>query len=193
MLKTISEKKAEAILAENSPWIQTLSERYRIPQAVIKAILYMEMTGMDIMDPIADAVVRTGLFSKKDSSTGYAQIFGWVGIKAVNFAADRGMTDYEKLHIPSDRRLDPRNQDDVRLMWKYLRSNKETNMEVAVLNMLCAAEEMTGRIDFSTYSEEELKLVLTRYNADTDHITRYGEEAYRHYLRYLESEKKESV
>ena len=193
MLKTISDKKAEEILEEYSPWIMTLSERYRIPQAVIKAILYMEMTGMDIMDPIADAVVRTGLFSKKDSSTGYAQIFGWVGIKAVNFAADRGLTDYAKLHIPSDRRLDPCSQDDVRLMWKYLRSDKKANMEVAVLNMLCAAEEMTGRIDFSGYSEEELKLVLTRYNADTDHITGYGEEAYRHYLRYLESEKKESV
>ena len=186
MLKTISEKKAEEILKENDSWIRTLSERYRIPQAFIKAILYMEMTGMDILDPIVDAIVSTGLFSKKDSSTGYAQIFGWVGINAVNFAADKGLTDYEKLHIPSDHRLDPADENDVRLMWKYLNCNQNANIEIAVLNMLYAADEMTGRIDFDSYSEQELKLILTRYNADTDQVTAYGEKAYGHYLRYVE-------
>lgn len=185
MLKTISEKKAEEILRENDSWIRTLSGRYQIPQAFIKAILYMELTGTDILDPIVDAVVHTGLFSKKDSSTGYAQIFGWVGINAVNFAADRGLTDYKKLHIPADHRLDPADEQDVRLMWKYLNRDPNANIEVAVLNMLCAAEEMTGRIDFDSYSEQELKLILTRYNANTDHVTAYGEKAYSHYLRYL--------
>ena len=57
-------------------------------------------------------------------------------------------------------------------------------MTAAALNLLSAAEEKTGRIDFPSYSPEELKLIFTRYNGTVPHITPYGEAVYRHYLRY---------
>lgn len=70
------------------------------------------------------------------------------------------------------------------MIWTRLNTDTKFNLELAALNLLAAAEEMTGRIDFGGYSADELKLVLTRYNADVKHITAYGEAAYQHYLRY---------
>ena len=185
MLRLISDKRTETILRQKEPVIAALSAKYSVPAAFIKAILYMEMTRIDIMDTVADAVVLSNLFSKKDSSTGYAQIFGRVALNAVNSALDHGISDFLYIKLDTAHRLDPDNPADVRAVWKYLRHNINANIEAGVLNMLSAAEEMTGRIDFSSYSEEELKLILTRYNANTHKITKYGEEAYSHYLRYL--------
>ncbi|MBQ3955887.1 MAG: hypothetical protein II680_08355, partial [Clostridia bacterium] len=49
-------------------------------------------------------------------------------------------------------------------------------------------EEMTGRYSFDGCTEAELKRILTRYNANVKSVTPYGEEAYRHYLRYASPE-----
>ena len=190
--KTISPRRAEKILARYAPWIRELSGKYGVPPEVIRAILYKEMTDTDILDAAADLAVRTGLFRKKDSSTGYGQIFGRVGLNAVNFAADRGLTTYEALGLPAGRRLEADILGDVRTVWRLLHKNPRANIEISTLNLLSAAEEMTGRIDFAGYSPEDLKLVLTRYNADVRHVTPYGEEVYAHVLRYRElADKKE--
>lgn len=184
MLKLISPRRAEKILKAQGAWIDTVAARCGVPAAMIRAILYQEMVEIDLMDVLADLAVWSNLTAKKDSSTGYAQIFGRVGLNAVNFAVDRGLTDYAALGIGSDHWLDSTNRADVRLMWKLLHSNKRANIEIAALNLLCAAEEMTGRTDFAGFSEQELKLVLTRYNANVRSVTPYGERAYAHYLRY---------
>ena len=185
----ISEKRAEKIIEKYDAWITEVAGRYKMPSAAIKAILYKEMIMIDIMDVLADIAVWTGLFSKKDSSTGYAQIFGAVGLDAVNFASDRGLADYESLGIHCDHRLDRSGIKDVRLVWKLLRFNRRANIEIASLNILSAAEEMTGRTDLADFTDEELMLTFTRYNANARHITPYGEDVFRHYLRYLNKEK----
>ncbi|MBO5998850.1 MAG: hypothetical protein J6P87_04100 [Lachnospiraceae bacterium] len=179
MLKLISQRRAIKILNRYDAWIKEVSGKYSVPSTVIKAVLYKEMTGIDILDPLADLAVLSGLFHKKDSSVGYAQIFGRTAIRAINFAAARGIIDYASLGLPSGRIPDPDNEKDIRSMWKYLRKNRYANIEAAALNLLSCAQEMTGRIDFTGFSDDELKLVLTRYNADTDHITAYGEEVFR--------------
>ena len=193
MLKLYSPKKAEEIIQSYDEWIRTVSKRYHISAAVIKSILYMELVRIDIMDPLADLAVSSNLFHKHDSSTGYSQIFGAVGLKAVNFAEERGISDYKTLRIPSDHHLDVKNPEDVRLVWNFLKDDRKANIEIAALNLLAAAEEMTGRIDFDHYTDEELKLILTRYNADTDHITPYGEEAFGHYLRYQKKDEEKQM
>ena len=73
----------------------------------------------------------------------------------------------------------------MRLVWRVLRFNRRANIEIASLNILSAAEEMTGRTDLADLTDEELKLTFTRYNANTRHITPYGEDVFRHYKRYL--------
>lgn len=184
--KLIRPKRAHRILEEHADWIETVSARYGVPSAAMKAVFFQEMTLMDVMDPIADFVAFTGVFSKKDSSTGIAQIFGYVGLNAANFAVDRGLATYESLGISSKRRLSPDNRDDVRLMWRLLHRNPRFNIELATLNLLVAAEEMVGRTDFDSFTAEELKLVFTRYNADVKYITPYGEQVYEYYLQFCE-------
>ena len=136
MLKLISPRRAEKILKTQSEWIRTVAARYGVPAAVIRAILYQEMIEIDLMDMLADLAVWSNLTAKKDSSTGYAQIFGRVGLNAVNFAADRGLTDYAALGIGSDHRLESTSREDVRLVWKLLHRDVRANIEIAALNLL---------------------------------------------------------
>ncbi len=195
MLKLFNPKAAERIIARYAPQINEISSRFALPAACIKAILYQEITGIDLFDILVDLLVqrnqRRGIFGpgrlqKTDSSTGYAQIFGFVAINALNFAADRGLASYAALGVPTDHRLDPAALPDIRLVWGRLHRDPIFNMTAAALNLLSAAEEKTGRIDFPSYSPEELKLIFTRYNGTVPHITPYGEAVYQHYLRYLD-------
>lgn len=181
MIRLFSDKKARELIEREGDWIATVSERYGVPCAVIQAMLFQEMTMSDALDPFADFVAWLGVFPKKDSSTGFAQIFGYVGLNAVNFAIDRGLATYESLDFDVDHRLDPDNRKDVRMMWKKLHHDPKANIEIATLNLLAAADEVVGRIDFDSFTPDELKLVFSRYNANVRHITAYGEKAYRHY------------
>ena len=182
MIKIYSPRRTEAILARYGAWIDEVSGRYALPAGLLRALLYKEMTEIDLLDLAADLIVAAGCFRKKDSSTGYGQVFGATGVRAINFALERGMTDCRALGLSCDRPLGKENADDVRMVWKLLHRNQKANIEIAALTLLCAAEEMTGRIDFPGYSEQELKLILTRYNADVRHVTPYGEQVYNLYL-----------
>ena len=192
MLRLINPSKAEEIITQYASAISGIAQRYHFPAALLKAVLYKEMTQIDMMDPLADLAVRFGLSGKQDSSTGYAQIFGYVALNALNFAVDRGITDYGAMGISTDHRLDPGNREDVRMIWQILHEDPVRNMEFAALNLLSCAEEMTGRIDFGHYTDGEMKLILTRYNANTKEVTPYGEDAFRHYRRYLAEEGKQT-
>lgn len=210
MLKLYSPEKARRMIARENRWIETLSRRYPLPAACIKAILYKELIEMDILDPPADWAIETywlryalrrrlkargiirsaepllrrGFFGKRDSSTGYGQIFAYVAINAINFALSRGLADCESLGISAHHRLSPTDPDDLCAIWRRLHRNIHFNIEASALNLLAAAEEMTGRIDFPHYTDDELMLVFTRYNADVKHITGYGRDVYRHYMDY---------
>ena len=210
MLKLFNRESAGRIVERESDRIEMLSSRYPIPAACVKAILFKELIEIDILDPVADWAVelywaryelrrrlkrrglvksaepllRRGVFGKRDSSTGYGQIFAYVAIHAINFALDHGLADSESLGIPTDHRLRPDAPDDLCAIWRRLHTETAFNIECAALNLLVAAKEMTGRIDFSNYTEEELTLVFTRYNANVKHITDYGRETYRCYMYY---------
>ena len=179
MIRVISQEKAMEILAEHDAWIQEVGRRYQVPPAAVKAVLFKEMTQTDLMDPLADLAVWTGLTSRKDSSTGYGQIFGRTGLLAVNYALDQGLAGYAGLGIETDHRLSAENPEDIRLVWKKLKDDERFNIEVCAINLRLCAQEMTGRTDFSSFSDEETKLALTRYNANVRHVTAYGEDAFR--------------
>lgn len=186
-----TQNQIESTIRKNADWIGRVSEHYRIPAAAICAIMQKEMEQINAVDLAADLVVAAKVFSKKDSSTGPMQIIGKVGLRAVNFAVDRGLATYSELGLPASRRLDENRPGDVHAVWKRLRSDVRANIEIAALNLLSCAEEMTGRIDFDSYSPEELKHIFTRYNQNTAKITDYGNTAYRYYMDY--QEKKEDV
>ena len=197
MLKLYSPRAAERFLQRRSGDIEAVAARYALPPACLRAILYKELTDIDLLDPAADALVRFnqrrldtpisggGFLQKCDSTTGYGQIFGAVAIRAVNFAVDRGLADYAALGLPTDRRLDAQRMADLRLVWDRLHTDPAFNIECTALNLLAAAEEMTGRIDFAGYTPEELKLVFTRYNGNFKEVSPYGEAVYAIYRRFL--------
>ena len=189
MWKPYSVPKTERIIERLTPTIETIARKYGMPTAMIQAVLRKEMPQIDLMDFAADLAVALGGLLKKDSSTGYMQIFGWVGLNAVNFAVDRGLATYESLGIWSDHRLDPHQDADVRLIWKKMERDRSANLEIAALNLISCAEEMTGRIDFAHYTEEEWKLIFTRYNQNTRKVTPYGEETYRYFVRFQNIQK----
>ena len=94
------------------------------------------------------------------------------------------MTSYAALGLQADHRLDEHRASDLFLVWNRLHRDVHMNIEIGALNLLCCADEMTGRLDFSSYTPVDLKRIFTRYNQDTREITAYGEAAYRYYRFY---------
>ena len=177
-------KEIDRILVRFSDWIANVSARYGVPASAIKAILHKEMSMIDVFDLGADLAVRAGLFGRKDSSTGYAQIFGRVGIVAANYAVGKGYTTYGDLGLACEHMLDAENPQDVRMVWERLNGDPYVNIELATANLLVAAEEVVGRTDFAEFSEGDFKRVFSRYNARTTAVTAYGRDVYRIYVEY---------
>ena len=210
MLKRYTRKQIEKIMSGQAGWIQRLEEMYGIPRAYLQAVLFKEMTEINFMDVLADLAVKCywvrydflfrfcrvlkrpplrhfpgGLLKKRDSSTGYAQIFAYVAIRAMRYALEKGLeSSPAAFGFPKDHRPDEKDPADLGRVWRRLNGDPQFNLRLAALNLLSAAEEMTGRIDFSSYSPDEIQLVFTRYNANSRTVTAYGRETYQHYLSF---------
>lgn len=202
MLRLYSDRAAERIIRRLDGLIRAIEARYALPAPVLQAVLYQEITQIDLLDILADLLValnwlrltltgrmqrlpqRRGLLCKLDSSTGYAQIFARVGIDAINFALGRGLPVPGWLALPGGRRLSADDPRDLRDVWRRLNRDRAFNLELAALNLLAAAEEKTGRVDFASYPPEELQRIFTRYNGTSPSVSAYGRAAYAHYVRY---------
>ena len=198
MIHLYSEQSAMQELRRFDGEIGRICRECGLPPAYLKAVLMMELTRMDILDPLADTLVAVNWagapllrpspdsgnpLHKLDSSTGHGQIFSRVAILAINFARERGITTQALSDLKEG--LDPTDPEDLRLVWRRLNRDTVFNLSCAALNLLRCAWQMTGRIDFDSYSPQETKLIFTRYNADVKSVTAYGEEAYSWYLRFL--------
>ena len=182
MIRLYSEKRTEAILGAMDPVIVRITGEYGVPAPCMKAILFREIREIDLMDDAADTAVRLGLFGRTDSSTGYAQIFARTAVHALRFAEEHGVETAEGLGFPPlSEGDDPRY---LRRMWLRLNSDRVFNLRMATLNLLSAADEAAGTTDFSRMTAEDLKRAFSRYNSSSCAVSSYGEEVYRHYLRY---------
>ena len=200
MIRLYSKGRVGKILRQSEEQIRFLESRYALPGAALRAVLYKELLAADILDPLADAAVSLywlrfsrrkkhkkplpaaggGLWRKRDSSTGYAQVFGQTAIQSILFALEKGLDTPSSLGLP--RPPDP--EGDLPLVWKRLRRDRAFNLRMAALTLLSAAWELTGTMDFSRFSPEEMQLVFTRYNASAHRVTPYGREVYQYYLRF---------
>ena len=207
MIRLYSADRAEKIIEEYTPWIETVAERYSIPAACMKAVLRKEIAEIDLFDPLADALValnwfrydllralkrsgpekpvrQGGILGKYDSSTGYAQICASTAIGAVNYALSHGLDGEEGLGLAPGERPDRNSARDREKMWRRLQHDRRLNIQTATLNLVAAAEEVNGHTDFSRYTPEEYERMFTRYNANTRTVTPYGRETYRYFLKY---------
>lgn len=205
MIRLYSPKRAEKVIRRYAETIDGLERRYALPGNSLRAILHLEMTRMDSLDLLADGAVSWywlkyragkilskkdafpgGLIKKRDSSTGRAQIFGAVGIRAVEFAVEKGLDTRAGLGLPPEP-LSPDRPGDLCLVWRRLRRDADFNLRLAALNLLSCAQEAAGSMDFARFDAEAWQKTFSRYNANTLKITAYGREAYALFLSYGES------
>ena len=197
----ISDKRAEKVLGIYSDYIKEISGRYGISPAAIEAVAIREMSQINVADIFADLLVRLNHFIyrlggkkqkdpgkkksilvKRDSSTGYCQIFARVALNALNYGCLRGMTTYRDAGVDRpEGSLEPSSFDDVFYIWKKLHRDRNFNFHMALLNLISAGEETVGHTRFGEYGEDDMKRMFSRYNANTRNITSYGEETYRIY------------
>ena len=182
MIRLYSPARTEKVIRGMDGMIARVSSDYGVPAAAIRAVLYREIKEIDLMDLAADAAVRIGVFGRRDSSTGYMQIFGRVAVRAMQFAEARGIETPAGLGMPEG--MDPASDADVRRMWLRLNRDREFNLRMGALNLLAAADEAARQTDFSRLSEDGMKRTFSRYNANTTSVTRYGEEVFGYFLRY---------
>ena len=204
-MKLYSPNRAERILRSLDSEIERICRMVHLPSAVLKAVLYKEITDIDFFDPLADAIVafnwqrvhllnhlpdlegkqnKSGFFRKFDSSTGYGQIFARTAILAIRFATTHGIITTETLGLGMGQTFSPDSPAHVFEIWKKLHRERSFNLACSALNLLFAAWEMNGRITFENFSPDELKRTFTRYNANVRQITPYGEVTYQYYLKY---------
>ncbi len=193
---------ARKAIGRESAFIGRVAENCGLPAVWIKAILLKEMTELNEFDLLADFSVRVYYFfcrlaggkaflsipGKRDSSTGWAQIYAFVAIDALNFAADRGIAEYADFGLNPRHRLDKSCPEDRWHIWQRLNRDRHFNIEMCALNLLSCAEERTGRRDVFTFSEEECKQTFTRYNGTVPHITPYAETVWRYQRDYQQQE-----
>ena len=200
LLNLYNQSRTQKLIDQNSAVIESICNSYHLPSAYLKSILRMELPEINIFDEIADLLVafnwvRYTLFGtfilerhtrnplrKFDSSTGYGQIFAQVAINAILFARSHEIPIF--LGLPGE--LFPFSPDDLKQTWTRLHHDKVFNLSCAVLNIIHAAFEMTGRIDFEAYTECEIKKILSRYNGNAQAISPYGEKAYLFYREYAD-------
>jgi len=199
MLRLYSDKKAKRIIGKCSALLYALEEEYHVPCACMQAILYQEITQIDLLDIAADWLVAcfwlryslrkklhlAGLpRGKKDSSTGYAQVFAATAIRSMLYAQERGIIQSAAFAFLQEWPLRPDRPDDLQAVWKKLHCDKAFNLRMAALTLLHAAGEVTGAPSFDHLTPEEFQLVFTRYNANVNHITPYGQAAYHSFLDF---------
>ena len=188
MFRLYSLNRTQKVISKMEPAIRRVSDEYRVPQSALKAVMYRETKEIDLFDAAADVIVLVKtlgkLLHRTDSSTGYMQIYGFVGVNALNFASDHGIPLPEVPGLSAGRRPDARDAGDVRAVWLKLHGDREFNLRLAALNLLSCAWDMNGSCDFAAFTPEEMKRTFSRYNANTKTITRYGEEVYGYFQEY---------
>ena len=212
MFRLYSERAAARILEKHDASIQEVCARCGLPAPALQAVLLQELSQIDLFDPLADALVwlngarfslrerlagkalqlpqKRGALYKFDSSTGYAQIYAFVGVAALRFGCAHALCRMEDFGFAPEETLDAALGRDRRRVWLRLRRDRRFNLALAALNLMSASEEVAGHTNFSALTSEELQRVFTRYNCSrADLVSAYGRAVYDRFLR-LTSQKK---
>ena len=169
-----------------------LSNKFGMRKALIQTVSMWERACEGKDDPIADARVRSyyawevqmetwynlpdairlitpqpefPLFSDADSSTGFSQIFAKTGINARNWAKENGYI--------TDREYNLDNWKDMWEVWQKLNEDINFNLETCALVLLWEASNLgLERVNPYSYSQEQIKQILTRYNGAEEYGTK---------------------
>ncbi|GAA4131541.1 glycoside hydrolase domain-containing protein [Actinomadura keratinilytica] len=175
--------------------ITGLSRAFRMRKSLIQTVVFWEYHA-DIGDPVADLAVAAyyqyleayeeweknpvgppppaPTVSKKDASTGVAQIFAGTAIAARNHAVD--------VHLISEPRLDGNDWHVMWRVWKRLRDDDDYNVSTVPLVLVHAAHLVGVKTSPLRYNAAETADVLARYNGTGSDAAAYGRRARDFYL-----------
>lgn len=189
-----SRQAAVELMYKHDDLFTTLAVGYRMRKALIQTATLWESALENLVDVPADAaVVITYTYYQDrenwealppseqsqtpepsappkmvdDCSTGISQIFARTAIDAVAWGRPRGWT--------NEPHLDAANWKHRWYMWNRLKTDEAFNITMAALVLVWGASDIgitTG--DFLTYSDSEVRAILTRYNGFGDDAVEYG-------------------
>ena len=103
----------------------------------------------------------------------------------------------DDLGIPENISLNPVDSDSQShaYIWNRLRDDVEFNIQVETLNILASADEVVGHTDFESFSEQQIKNTLSRYNGKlqsldgtvNSRVQTYGNQVYQLYQAFLQN------
>lgn len=188
------------ILMHNDITITEISQKYKVRKALIQTVFMWEGSCEGIDDVASDTAVQEyydyknelekwenlsdeekqnvkkptePTIIRKDSSTGFCQIFASTAINAYNYAIKRGYIVGET--------YDKTDWHTVFNVWNKLHTDVEYTIEMAALVLLHAADLVKISDITYEYSADDVKKVLARYNGTNDKAQEYGERNYQIY------------
>lgn len=173
---------------QNDATITKFSNEYRIPKEFVQSVLFREIWCYSLGDATSDTMVRDyyqwklgnksePLIKKTDSSTGLGQIFAKTAINALNNANDRGF-------ISLSAKYDKNNWRHMWTIWSNLHDDDSFNIQCCALVILDCQYEYEEEVpydDFFDYSEEQIKMILARYNGYGEAAEEYADICYEYY------------
>lgn len=190
-------KESAALVYDYDDLITKLSNKYKIRKALIQTVFMWEASAEGADDILKDSMVINyyqymrdleywnnlslveqilvpmptyPTLADSDGSTGYCQIFAKTAIEAHNFAIDKGIITGEK--------YDYSDWHDVDEVWTKLHYDPEYCISSCALVLIHAASMVGLNDNYYSYSEEDNKKVIARYNGTNDDATAYGKRNY---------------
>lgn len=171
-----------------------ISQKYGIRKALIQSVLMWEhsLEGRD--DTLSDGMVVTTnnyykqleswnnlsavqqaitpmptppLVTVDDSSTGFGQIFASTAISAINYGVDKG--------IYYSRKYNAEDWHDIWNVWQKLNEDIDYNIESCALVLIWGANDVGINAIKYSYTDQELKTIIARYNGFGDDAVAYGQ------------------
>lgn len=145
-------------------WLFTnLARTLKLRKALIQAPVLWELRKLNPLDVLADDAVKSGV--RKDSTTGWGQMFAWVAIEARNYCIERGIINGTLL----------RKEHDTRAVWDLLQDPHYNIPSVAYLTIYNAHQVKLARPSLTT-SQADSQKILARYQGDGEKSVQYGRE-----------------
>lgn len=174
--------------------ITRISQKYGIRKALIQTVLMWEhsLEGKDDIAADSFVVITNAYYGQLDywsslppvqqavtpaptpptpvlgdCSTGFGQIFASTAIDAINYAVDRGLYYGKKYNI--------KDWKDVWEIWQKLHNDINFNIEICALVLIWGANDVgINGIKYS-YTDQELKEIIARYNGEGVDAAAYGQ------------------
>lgn len=108
---------------------------------------------------------------------GYGQIYAKTAIDAINWYKNKDKDDEEKENV-----YNVENWKERKYVWDKLREDNSYNISMVPLVLMYGADEKDLNTSYWKHNEDEIKIMLSRYNGYNEAAQEYGRQAYNCYV-----------